>query len=196
MPVFDVVVNVIGYVRSFSRGAGAIPGCARPRIRIRLCLLAPPELRPRIAAALSSDPHFSNLDLLANAAGGALGALAAVAGTRRCASRKAAAPARALHAPRPPDRSRARAYRLWLLSQLNPETLLFGTGDLRELFARLRESSTPQRSSCAWKPGSRAGTSLPLGCSCSACAPAGSRCGTRRGTGGRALAVRCFAFAC
>ena len=33
---------------------------------------------------------------------------------------------------------------LWLFAQLNPATLLFGTGDLRDLFSGAVESATPQ----------------------------------------------------
>ena len=78
----------------------------------------------------------SNIDVLSNAAGAACGGLAAVVG------------ARWLLAGGPLQRLRAQAFMpgaaadlgllllgLWLFAQLNPATLLFGSGDLRDLFA-------------------------------------------------------------
>src|SRR5207342_1264947 len=77
----------------------------------------------------------SNLDLLANAVGGAAGALAALATTRPLMD--AGGLQRLRHRLFLPGRRTDLGLvllGLWLFAQLNPETLLFGTGDLRDLF--------------------------------------------------------------
>src|SRR5258708_13935647 len=132
MPVFDVVVNVIGYVPLGFLAALA----AYPRLRGGgafvfgfACSLFLTFTLESLQLYLPSRTS-SNLDLLANAAGGALGALAAVAGTRALRLEEGLLRLR--------ERFMLPGRRidlglvligLWLLSQLNPETLLFGTGD-------------------------------------------------------------------
>ena len=137
MPVFDVVVNVFGYLPLGFLAALA----AYPRLRGAGAFAFGSVCAILLSFALESLQLYlpsrtsSNLDLLANAAGGAAGALAAVAGTR------------ALRLEEGLRRLRERRMLpgrgidlglvligLWLLSQFNPETLLFGTGDLRDLF--------------------------------------------------------------
>jgi len=137
MPVFDVVVNVFGYLPLGFLAALA----AYPRLRGAGAFAFGSACAILLSFALESLQLYlpsrtsSNLDLLANAAGGAAGALAAVAGTR------------ALRLEEGLRRLRERRMLpgrgidlglvligLWLLSQFNPETLLFGTGDLRDLF--------------------------------------------------------------
>src|SRR5258706_481256 len=84
MPVFDVVVNVIGYVPLGFLAALA----AYPRLRGGRAFVFGFACSLLLSFALESLQLYlpsrtsSNLDLLTNAAGGALGALAAVAGTR------------------------------------------------------------------------------------------------------------------
>jgi VanZ family protein len=136
-PVFDLVVNVLGYVPLGFLAALAV----RPRLRGASACVFGSACAILLSFVLESLQLYlpsrtsSNLDLLANAAGGAAGALAAVAGTR------------ALRLEEGLRRLRERyilpghgidlglvLLGLWLLSQLNPETLLFGTGDLRDLF--------------------------------------------------------------
>src|SRR5260221_397663 len=84
MPVFDVVVNVIGYVPLGFLAALA----AYPRLRGGRAFVFGFACSLLLSFTLESLQLYlptrtsSNLDLLANAAGGALGALAAVAGTR------------------------------------------------------------------------------------------------------------------
>jgi VanZ family protein len=137
MPVFDVVVNVFGYLPLGFLAALA----AYPRLRGAGAFAFGSVCAILLSFALESLQLYlpsrtsSNLDLLANAAGAAAGALAAVAGTR------------ALRLEEGLRRLRERRMLpgrgidlglvligLWLLSQFNPETLLFGTGDLRDLF--------------------------------------------------------------
>ena len=134
---FDVVMNVAGYVpygflavaalRPRMRGAGAFLLAAVSAALLSLVLEAGQSYLPARFA--------SNLDLLCNLAGAALGAVLAL----RLAPFMAEGP---LH------RSRAQAFlagaevdfglvllALWLFIQLNPVALLFGTGDLRDFLA-------------------------------------------------------------
>jgi VanZ family protein len=137
MPVFDFVVNVIGYLPLGFLAALA----AYPRLRGGGALVFGFACSLLLSFVLESLQLYlptrtsSNLDLLANAAGGCAGALAAVAGTRalrleevlRSLRERWMLPGRRI------DLGLV-LIGLWLLSQLNPETQLFGTGDLRELF--------------------------------------------------------------
>jgi len=134
---FDVVTNVIGYV---PLGFLAVLA-AYPRLRAGKALAWGIGCSLVFSFVLESLQLYlpsrsaSNVDLIANAAGGGVGALLA-----------------ALSAPWLLREGGFKALRywifipgskadlglvlvgLWLLSQLSPETLLFGTGDLRELF--------------------------------------------------------------
>src|SRR5258708_9081208 len=77
----------------------------------------------------------SNLDLLANTVGGAAGALAALATTRPLLDAEGLQNLRnRLFLPGRRTDLGLVLLGLWLFAQLNPETLLFGTGDLRDLF--------------------------------------------------------------
>src|SRR6266705_2214675 len=77
----------------------------------------------------------SNLDLLANTVGGAAGALAALATTRPLMDAEGLQRLRnRLFVPGRRTDLGLVLLGLWLFAQLNPETLLFGTGDLRDLF--------------------------------------------------------------
>jgi len=137
MPVFDVVVNVFGYLPLGFLAARA----AHPRLRGASAFVFGIVCAILLSFVLESLQLYlpsrisSNLDLLANAAGGAVGALVAVAGSRALRLEEGLRRLR--------ERSMLPGRRidlglvligLWLLSQLNPETLLFGTGDLRDLF--------------------------------------------------------------
>jgi VanZ family protein len=132
--VFDVVVNLAGYVPYGFLAVAAM----RPRIRglaaFVLAVASAAVLSALLEAAQSYLParFASNLDLICNAAGAALGAVLFVA----CAPFVAEGPL---------ERLRARAFlpgaeidfglvlvALWLFMQLNPAALLFGAGDLRD----------------------------------------------------------------
>jgi VanZ family protein len=137
VPAFDLVVNVLGYIplgflavlAAYPRLRG-VPGFVSGLACSILLTFTLESLQLYLPTRTSS-----NLDLLANTAGGALGALAAVAATKPLMD------AGALHRLRGelflPGRQTDLGLvllGLWLFSQLNPETLLFGTGDLRDLF--------------------------------------------------------------
>jgi VanZ family protein len=137
VPAFDVFVNVLGYMplgflavlATYPRlrgGAGLVFGV--------LCSVLASFVLESLQVYLPMRTA-SNLDILANAAGGALGAIAALAATRPLMD------AGKLHSLRgelflPGGRIDLGLVLLglWLFSQLSPETLLFGMGDLRDLF--------------------------------------------------------------
>lgn len=134
---FDLSANVLAYVPLGFLGVLAI----FPLLRGWLAALAVFLLSVTLSAALESlqtylpSRYASNIDLAANAAGALLGVLVGVASLRLLLR---------------DDGLQALRYRLfrtgsridlglvllglWLFSLLNPETLLFGNGDLRALF--------------------------------------------------------------
>ena len=134
---FDIVANIAGYLPlGFLAVLAAYPLLRRGAafafgVACALLLsLALESLQLYLPTRISS-----NLDLLANAAGGAAGALVAAAATRALLLEEGLRRMR--------DRFMLPGRRVdlglvligfWLLAQLNPGTLLFGTGDLREIF--------------------------------------------------------------
>jgi len=134
--VFDVVVNVVGYL---PLGFLAVLA-AHPRLRGVGAFFFGLVCALLLSFALESLQLYlpsrfsSNLDLIANAAGGAAGALAAVVATRTLQLEEGRRRLRERMLPGRRIDLGLVLIGLWLLSQLNPETLLFGTGDLRDLF--------------------------------------------------------------
>jgi VanZ family protein len=135
--VFDLVTNVMGYLPLGFLWVGALQARAGPRLAAVIALL----LGFGIALTMETVQNFlpsrvsSNVDLGCNSAGALLGALA---GLRWGA---ALLPGGAIHTLRSRLVVAGRGGDLgliliafWLVAQLNPETLLFGTGDLRQLF--------------------------------------------------------------
>jgi VanZ family protein len=135
---FDVVANVLGYVPFGALCALAL----HPRLRGFPAALVAVVCAAALSIALEAAQGFlpsrvaSNLDVLANASGALAGGIAGVL----------AAPW--LLGQGPLKRFRADAFApgaeadlgltligLWLFAQLNPAALLFGVGDLRDLFA-------------------------------------------------------------
>ena len=134
--VFDVVANVVGYVPLGFLAVLAVHPQLRGKAAFSLSLLVATlfsflleSLQLYLPARTSS-----NLDLLANIAGGATGALLASAASGPLLHEQGLQTLR--------DRVFLPGRRidlglvllgLWLLAQLNPGTLLFATGDLRDL---------------------------------------------------------------
>lgn len=134
---FDVGANIVGYMPLGFLAVLAL----YPKVRRSLALALAVASAFALSFALESLQMYlpsriaSNVDLAANTAGGLLGALLGMAGTRVLVREHG------LH------RLRDRTFRagsaidfglvllgLWMFSQLNPETLLYGNGDLRDLF--------------------------------------------------------------
>jgi VanZ family protein len=134
---FDVVTNVLGYIPLGFLAVLAV----RPRLGARRAFLLGLGCSIGLSFVLESLQSYlpsrtaSNVDLIANAAGGTLGALLALAAAPSLLGEGAlkALRYRLLAAGAKFDLGLVLIV-LWLLAQLSPETLLFGTGDLRELF--------------------------------------------------------------
>jgi VanZ family protein len=133
---FDVVANLLAYaplgflaVLAFFpalRGAGALIAAGVLAMALSMSLEILQNYLPTRFA--------SNLDVAANAAGGLIGAVFGAAFSRTLL-RDAGLQALRYRLFRPGGRIDLGLVLigLWLVSQLNPGTLLFGTGDLREL---------------------------------------------------------------
>lgn len=132
--VFDLVVNVLAYIP-----LGYLLALALSRHTGRLL---PALLGAVLAAGISFAVEAlqtwlptrvaSNLDLACNTLGALLGAFAAWRSGTRALVWLARAERR-LVAPVPHADAGVVLLGLWLLTQLSPETLLFGAGDLRQL---------------------------------------------------------------
>ncbi|HEY7238080.1 MAG TPA: VanZ family protein [Burkholderiales bacterium] len=133
---FDVVVNVLGYIPYGFLGAAAL----QPRLRGARAFIAATASAAALSLILEALQSYlpariaSNLDAICNVLGAAIGAAAAVRYGPSLFEEGAFA------------RARNRAFLrggaidlglalmgLWLFIQLNPTSLLFGAGDLREL---------------------------------------------------------------
>ena len=133
--VFDLAANVAVYLP-----LGFFLGLALSRLRGRFTGMA---LATLLAGAISFGLESvqtwlpsrvpSNLDLACNTLGGLLGALWAQAVGPRIFARIAALELKLL-APVPHAELGLTLLGLWLLVPLSPETLLFGAGDLRQMF--------------------------------------------------------------
>jgi VanZ family protein len=137
VPAFDVVVNVLGYMPfGFLAVLAAYPrlrGAPAFAFGLGCCVLATFVLES--LQVYLPTRTASNLDLIANTAGGALGALSAVAATRPLMDAgKLEGLRRELFLPGRRVDLGLVLLGLWIFAQLSPETLLFGTGDLRDLF--------------------------------------------------------------
>jgi VanZ family protein len=134
---FDVVTNVLGYVPLGFLAVLSVYPRMRGGKALALgigCSLAFSFVLESLQSYLPTRTS-SNVDLLANAAGGTAGAVLALAAERMLLAESGlkALRYRAFLAGRKVDFGLV-LVGLWLLSQLSPETLLFGSGDLRELF--------------------------------------------------------------
>jgi VanZ family protein len=134
---FDVVANIIGYM---PLGFLAVLA-AYPRLRRGYAFAFGFACSVALSFALESLQLYlptrtsSNLDLLTNTVGGSVGALAALAATRPLMDAGGLQRLRSkLFLPGRRIDLGLVLLGLWLFAQLNPETLLFGTGDLRDLF--------------------------------------------------------------
>lgn len=135
---FDVGANIVGYLPLGFLAVLALYPRARRGAAVAVALAG----AFAVSFALESLQMYlpsriaSNVDLAANTTGGFIGALFGMAATRMLVREHV------LH------RLRDRTFRpggaidfglvllgLWMFSQLNPETLLYGNGDLRDLFA-------------------------------------------------------------
>lgn len=137
---FDVVVNVLAYVPVGAFAVLALGPLVRGPWAVALGGGAGLLLSTALEALQTYLPDRipSNLDVLANAAGALAGAVAGAWLGPRLIGRGALARLREAHVL---QGSRADLglvlLGLWLFTQLNPETLLFGSGDLRGVLGLL-----------------------------------------------------------
>ncbi|MDR0378768.1 MAG: VanZ family protein [Candidatus Accumulibacter sp.] len=132
---FDLSINVLAYVPFGFFLAQSLGYCvARPCASL-IAFASGVVLSFAIESIQSYLPSRvpSSLDLLCNGFGAGLGALAALCCGKRCLARVSYA--RHLLCSTPYAGCGLILIGLWLLIQLSPETLLFGSGDLRHLFA-------------------------------------------------------------
>src|SRR6266516_3902494 len=137
IPVFDVVANIIGYLPLGFLAVLAVYPWLRRSYALGFGLACSASLSFALESLQLYLPTraSSNLDLLANTVGGAVGALAALATTRPLMDAEGLQRLRnRLFVPGRRTDLGLVLLGLWLFAQLNPETLLFGTGDLRDLF--------------------------------------------------------------
>lgn len=137
IPAFDVIANVIGYMPLGFLAALAAYPVLRRRYAFAFAFICSILLSFTLELLQLYLPTrtSSNLDLLANTAGGTLGALIALAATRALMDSGGLHDVRnRLFLPGGRIDLGLVLLGLWLFAQLNPETILFGTGDLRDLF--------------------------------------------------------------
>lgn len=143
---FDLAANVLGYVPYGFLCVLALHPRVRGLMAFGVALASATLLSLVLEAAQSYLPTrvATNLDVLCNVAGGACGAalglLAASAGARGALKRLRAS---AFLAGADVDAGLA-LLALWLFSQLNPATLLFAAGDLRDLLAAVGRARPPE----------------------------------------------------
>jgi len=143
---FDVAANIIAYAPIGFLGVLA----AMPNLRGAAAWSAATLFAAALSTAMEilqfylPDRIESNVDLAANLLGAALGAAAAPAFARWLARHGGLYALRdeLFHAGRQADLGLV-MLGLWLFTQLNPETLLFGNGDLRDLFESLPSTLHP-----------------------------------------------------
>jgi VanZ family protein len=138
LTAFDLAANFLGYLPLGILCALAV----HPRAGARAAGLAALAAGVVLSLVLETVQGYlpariaSNVDVLANAAGAGVGGLA---GTRWARWLLDAGPLRrlrtAVFAPGTAADVGLALLGLWLFAQLNPATLLFGTGDLRDLVA-------------------------------------------------------------
>ena len=137
VPAFDVVVNVLGYMPlGFLAVLAAYPRLRGGRAAAFgvACSIAASFVLESLQVYLPTRTA-SNLDLIANTAGGAIGALSAMVATGPLMDAgKLENLRRELFLPGRRVDLGLVLLGLWIFSQLSPEILLFGSGDLRDIF--------------------------------------------------------------
>lgn len=135
---FDLAINVLGYVPLGFLLAASVRPSRSAAFAVVFAVVAAGALSLACEAMQSYLPAriASNLDLATNVLGAGAGALASVWLNRRLAGRGAWRTLRERHFREGHEVDIGLVLlALWLLSQLDPVTLLFGMGDLRELLA-------------------------------------------------------------
>lgn len=134
---FDLAANVLGYVPYGFLGLAALQPALRRLSAAALVVASGAVLSLALEAAQSYLPTrvAASLDAVANVAGVAAGALLAAAFLPRMQASRPLRRLRAIFLPGTVTDVGLVLLALWLFTQLNPATLLFAAGDLRDLLA-------------------------------------------------------------
>jgi VanZ family protein len=142
---FDVSANVLGYVPyGFLGMAALLPRLARwPALLLVLASGAALSLGLEALQSYLPSRVAATLDVTANIAGLAAGALFAAAFLPRLRASRPLRRLRAIFLPGGVTDAGLVLLTLWLFTQLNPATLLFAAGDLRDLLAAVPGTARP-----------------------------------------------------
>lgn len=134
---FDLAANVLGYLPYGFLGMAAVQPRLRPAGALVLVALSGALLSLVLEAAQSYLPSrvSASLDVAANLGGVLAGALLAAALLPRLHASHPLRRLRAVFLPGAVSDAGLALLALWLFTQLNPATLLFAAGDLRDLLA-------------------------------------------------------------
>jgi VanZ family protein len=134
---FDLAANVLGYVPYGVLCMAALYPAMRGGAAFAATLISGAALSVLLEAAQSYLPArvATNLDVLCNIAGAALGAALGLAAPRLLAGGPLRQLRREAFLPGTAIDFGLALIGLWLFTQLNPATLLFAAGDLRDLLA-------------------------------------------------------------
>lgn len=144
---FDVAANLGAYVPLGVLAVASLPRRWNALATVLVATLAGALLSLALEAAQTYLPSRvpSLLDLALNSAGAALGAAVYAIGRARFSLGAHGLRGTWFREGKPIDAGLV-IIGLWLLTQLNPETLLFGTGDLRDLFEAVPAQLLPPQS--------------------------------------------------
>ena len=132
---FDIAANVLAYVPYGVLAVWSGAAALGPRRALLAAIVSGALLSCALEALQSYLPMrvASNVDLLTNAVGAALGALIGVRTASRLGEMPTLGRLRAMLQAGSATALGLTLIALWLFAQLNPASLLFGTGDLRDL---------------------------------------------------------------
>lgn len=142
---FDLAANVLGYVPYGFLGMAALQPALRRWSAAALVVASGAAVSLALEAAQSYLPTrvAASLDTAANVAGVAAGALLAAAFLPRMQASRPLRRLRAIFLPGTVTDVGLVLLALWLFTQLNPATLLFAAGDLRDLLAAAPGTAQP-----------------------------------------------------
>ena len=144
---FDLAVNVLGYVPYGFLGMAAL----YPRLGLRAAFVVVLLTGALLSLVLEAGQSYlparvaASLDVATNIGGAIAGALLAAALLPRMHATHALRRLRAVFLPGAVTDAGLALLALWLFTQLNPATLLFAAGDLRDLLATAPGTAQPPK---------------------------------------------------
>jgi VanZ family protein len=142
---FDIAANVLGYVPYGFLGMAALYSVVRRSFALALVVVSGAALSLALEAAQSYLPTrvAASLDVAANIGGLGAGALFAAAFLPQLHESRPLRRLRGIFLPGTVTDAGLVLLALWLFTQLNPATLLFAAGDLRDLLAAAPGTARP-----------------------------------------------------